>query len=353
MKHMNVTELRPLISPAVLLQDLPITCAIANQVTKTRQQIQAILSGDDDRLLVIVGPCSIHDEQAALEYAARLAEIQDQFEDTLCLIMRVYFEKPRTSIGWKGLINDPGLNQQFDINSGLYKARKLLLDINALGVAAATEFIDVIIPPFLSDCISWGAIGARTTESQIHRQLASGLPMPMGFKNGTTGNVQIAIDAVRAARQAHHYLGITDHGTPAIFQTSGNPHCHVILRGAHDHTNYDAQYVHIIREQLVQSQLPPFLMVDCSHGNSQKDHTRQQQVAASLCQQIATNQRAIAGVMIESHLNAGRQPYQPDVDLKYGVSITDACIDWPQTHTILENLSEAVKVRALVATQRN
>lgn len=345
MNHLNVTELRPLISPAVLVQDLPASESLLQQVHQTRDRIQSILCGHDSRLLVVVGPCSIHDTQAALEYAEKLSQIQDPFAQQLCLVMRVYFEKPRTSQGWKGLINDPLMDYSFDINKGLHLARKLLIDINQLGVACGTEFLDVMIPPFISDLISWGAIGARTTESQIHRQLASSLPMPVGFKNGTTGNVQIAIDAVNAARHPHQYVGITSHGTPAIFMSAGNACGHVILRGASDHTNYDAQHVQAVAEQLQNNHLPGRLMVDLSHGNSQKDHTQQPRVARDVCSQIQQGSQAIAEVMMESHLVAGKQTFQPNTPLEYGVSITDACIGWHETAELLAELAEAVEQR--------
>lgn len=345
MTQLNVTELRPLIAPAVLRKELPTPHEIEQQVITKREQISAILTGQDTRLLVVVGPCSIHDNDAALEYAGRLAALQNQYKEQLCIVMRVYFEKPRTSGGWKGLINDPNLDQSFDINFGLHKARKLLLDINQLGIAAGTEFIDVIIPPFISDLVSWGAIGARTTESQIHRQLASGLPMPVGFKNGTTGNTQIAIDAVRASKLNHQYLGITEYGTPAIFETHGNPYGHIILRGATDHTNYEADKIATITDALLTSGLPPFLMVDCSHGNSNKDHTKQPAVAQAIVDQIAAGNGAIAGVMIESHLTAGKQQYQPGKALTYGQSITDACIDWNSTTDILQRFANSVATR--------
>lgn len=345
MSNLNVTELRPLIAPAVLLHDLPVPETIARQVQNTRNQVSNIISGNDSRLLVIVGPCSIHDSEAALEYAEKLSHLQKQFNEQLCIIMRVYFEKPRTSIGWKGMINDPTMDQRFDINLGLRKARKLLLDINQLGVAAGTEFIDVIIPPFISDLISWGAIGARTTESQIHRQLASGLPMPIGFKNGTAGNFQIAIDAVRAAKLRHHYLGITVHGTPAIFETSGNHNTHIILRGAQTFTNFDQQSIADISTALTNAHLPPYLMVDCSHGNSGKDYQKQPIVAASLCEQIANGNRNISGVMLESHLHGGKQEFHPGKELTYGQSITDSCLSFQQTIPLLEKFADAVHHR--------
>jgi len=346
MANLNVTELRPLVAPALLTQDFPISEAISQQVQSTRAQVSDILSGQDNRLLVIVGPCSIHDCDAALEYAQKLKSVQTQLSEQLCIIMRVYFEKPRTSIGWKGLINDPTLDQRFDINHGLRTARKLLLDINQLGVAAGTEFIDVIIPPFISDLISWGAIGARTTESQIHRQLASGLPMPIGFKNGTTGNYQIAIDAVKATKLSHQYLGITMHGTPAVFQTTGNASGHITLRGATDHTNFDATSIANISQSLIDADLPPYLMVDCSHGNSNKDSAKQPGVATDLCAQIASGNRNIAGVMLESHLKEGKQQYHPGKQLEYGQSITDSCLSWEQTVPILEHFAQAVRLRS-------
>lgn len=335
----RIRELRPLISPIILIEDLPCPAGTEQLIANTRLAAQAIMNGTDSRLLVVVGPCSIHDPQAALEYAEKLSAFAQDFSKELLIIMRVYFEKPRTSIGWKGLINDPKLDNSFDINTGLRLARKLLIDINNLGLPTATEFVDTITPTYLCDLISWGAIGARTTESQMHRELASGLPMPIGFKNGTSGNVQIAIDAVTVARHQHHFLGITRQGSPAIIETQGNPACHIILRGADHYTNFDTASINAIATQLTQHQLSPCLMVDCSHGNSRKNHLAQPAVVEDLCLQIRTGNRYIKGVMLESHLIADRQPLIPNQPLTYGQSITDACLSWQDTIPLLEELA--------------
>ncbi|MDQ2994118.1 MAG: 3-deoxy-7-phosphoheptulonate synthase [Pseudomonadota bacterium] len=339
----RIRELRPLISPIILIEDLPCPLSTQDFIVKTRDQAEAIMNGTDPRLLVIVGPCSIHDPVAALEYATNLARIAHQLKDELLIIMRVYFEKPRTSIGWKGLINDPKLDNSFDINTGLRLARKLLIDINNLGLATATEFVDTITPTYLSDLISWGAIGARTTESQMHRELASGLAMPIGFKNGTSGNVQIAIDAVTVARHQHHFLGITRQGSPAIIETQGNPACHIILRGADHYTNFDAASINAITAQLQHNELQPYLMVDCSHGNSRKNHLAQQDVLQDLCLQIRSGNSHIKGFMLESHLKADRQNLISDNPLIYGQSITDACLSWQDTVPLLEQLAQLKK----------
>jgi len=341
----RTNAISPLISPDILLAELPITPEIATQVARTRREIEAIFSGEDSRLLVVVGPCSIHDPQAALLYASKLQQAREQFATTLCIIMRIYFEKPRTSVGWKGLINDPHLDNSFDINNGLRTARRLLLEINQLGLPAATEFLDTIIPPFISDLISWGAIGARTTESQIHRQLASGQDMPIGFKNSTSGNVQVAINAVRAAMHPHQLLGIDQAGRPTIFSTLGNEHCHVILRGGWHKPNYDAATLAEVQQQLIQDRLPPYLMVDCSHGNSQQIYLQQAAVVNDLCQQIENGNSSIAGTMIESHLVEGNQHFVPGKKLTFGQSITDACLSWDQTLPLLTQLAEVCQSR--------
>ena len=340
----RITELRPLISPIILIEDLPCKEIAAQTVNNARQGAQQIMLNQDPRLLVVVGPCSIHDPDAALAYAEKLAKKAQEFSQELLIIMRVYFEKPRTSLGWKGLINDPKLNNSFDINSGLRLARKLLLDINSMGLAAATEFVDTITPTYLIDLIAWGAIGARTTESQMHRELASGLPMPIGFKNGTSGDVQIAIDAVVVARHQHHFLGITRHGNPAIIETQGNPCGHIILRGGKSQPNYDKKSIELITAELNQHQLPPYLMVDCSHDNSQKNHLAQTAVLTDVCEQIKNGNTSIKGIMLESHLHAGRQQLYPDQPLKYGQSITDPCLSWEQTGPLLEMLAETGKI---------
>ncbi|NKB47027.1 MAG: 3-deoxy-7-phosphoheptulonate synthase [Legionellales bacterium] len=342
---LRIGSLRPLISPAILMEEFPLTDSVIQTITQAREQASDIIHGKDDRLLVIVGPCSIHDPDAALAYAALLAKAQEQFADDLLLIMRVYFEKPRTTVGWKGLINDPELNNTFNINHGLKLARKLLLELNQLGVPAATEFLDTIIPQFICDLVAWGAIGARTTESQIHRELASGLSMPVGFKNGTDGNTQIAIDAIGSSFNPHHFLSVTKHGIPAIVSTTGNPDCHVILRGSKQGTNYQATEVSQVSQQLTQAQLNPHIMIDCSHGNSQKDHTKQAKVTQDISQQLSDGNQTICGVMLESNLVAGQQKLEPGKALTYGQSITDACISWDETLIILQQLAHAIQQR--------
>jgi 3-deoxy-7-phosphoheptulonate synthase len=340
--NIRVKSLRPLISPSLLLHELPITETAANVVANARQQISDILHGKDNRLVVIVGPCSIHDTKAAMDYANRLHKLAIQYKDRLCIIMRVYFEKPRTTIGWKGLINDPDLTGKFDINKGLKTARKLLLDINELGLPTGSEFLDTIIPQYISDLTSWSAIGARTTESQIHRELASGLSMPVGFKNGTTGNIQIAIDAICAANGSHHFLGVSEEGLAAIVSTKGNPDSHVILRGGSLGPNYDAKTIANTIELSHKNNLPKRLMIDCSHGNSQKNYTRQVSVLADVCQQIKNGSQHIFGVMLESNLVEGKQTVTKGKDLVYGQSITDACIGWDQTEHAMQMLSDAL-----------
>ncbi len=314
-------------------------------VEQSRKVSENIMSGKDDRLLVVVGPCSIHDRESALEYAKLLADAREKYAPDLELVMRVYFEKPRTTVGWKGLINDPHLDESFDINTGLKEGRCLLIDILKMGLPTGTEFLDVITPQYIADAVVWGAIGARTTESQVHRQLSSGLSMPVGFKNGTDGGVQIALDAIEAARGQHHFLSVTKEGVAAIVTTRGNDTCHVILRGGKHSPNYDAEAVANVVAQLKAKNLPPYVMIDCSHGNSLKDFRKQPGVAASIAEQIAGGSKAIAGVMIESHLVEGRQDTKPGVPLTYGQSITDACINWNTTVTVLDQLAEAVRKR--------
>lgn len=337
----NIDGLRPLLPPVILMEELPVSDTSADMISRSRNDIGNIFNGGDDRLLVVVGPCSIHDTDAALEYAQRLKKTADQYQQELLIVMRVYFEKPRTTVGWKGLINDPYLDGSFNINQGLRMARKLLIDVAEIGLPTGCEFLDTISPQFFADLVSWGAIGARTTESQIHRELASGLSMPIGFKNGTDGSIQIAIDAIGAASHPHHFLSVTKQGISAIVTTRGNNDCHIILRGSNKGPNYDNTAIREAVELLDKHQLNQQLMVDCSHGNSNKDFSRQPTVAADIGEQIANGSSAIAGVMIESHLLEGNQK-KPDT---YGVSITDACISWETTESVLSGLAEAVKQR--------
>lgn len=342
---LKIDNVKPLIPPAVLMDELPLGNKASETVVNARSQTDSILHGDDDRLLVVVGPCSIHDTVAALDYAERLCKISQTFIDELCIVMRVYFEKPRTTVGWKGLINDPNLDDSFDINSGLRKARNLLLELANMGLPAGTEFLDTISPQFIADLISWGAIGARTTESQIHRELASGLSMPVGFKNGTNGNIQIAMDAIGAACHPHHFLSVTKQGISAIVTTKGNSSCHLILRGGNNGPNYAAKDISSSAKSLRDSNLPHRVMIDCSHGNSNKDHAQQPVVASDVAEQLTSGSQEIFGVMIESHIEEGKQSYSPDKALVYGQSITDACISWHTTEDVLETLAESVKRR--------
>jgi 3-deoxy-7-phosphoheptulonate synthase len=342
---LRITGLRPLIPPAILIEELPVSKEAAYTVATTRKQIEDIVAGRDDRLLVVAGPCSIHDPVAALDYASRLKAYADRLCDTLCIIMRVYFEKPRTTVGWKGFINDPSLDGNFKINHGLRLARQLLLDLATMGMPAGSEFLDTITPQFTADFVSWGAIGARTTESQVHRELASGLSMPVGFKNGTGGTIQIAIDGVRAARHPHSFLSVTKQGIAAIVSTAGNESCHIVLRGSNRGPNYDGDDVDEACQALRQAGLPPHLMVDCSHGNSHKNYRRQPEVAHAVCEQIASGSHNICGVMMESHLVEGRQDHDKGEPLTYGQSITDACISWETTVPLLEAFATAVEKR--------
>ncbi|MFT3991936.1 MAG: 3-deoxy-7-phosphoheptulonate synthase [Luteolibacter sp.] len=343
---LRITSLQPLISPAVLEYYQPLTEAASELVASTRAQADAILKGEDDRLLAVVGPCSIHDPKAAIDYANRLKAEAERLKDDVLIVMRVYFEKPRTTVGWKGLINDPNLDDSFDINHGLRIARGLLLDLANMGIPAATEFLDTISPQYIADLIVWGAIGARTTESQIHRELASGLSMPIGFKNGTSGSIQIALDAIQSSSRPHHFLGVTKQGTSAIVATSGNDSCHLILRGGSDGPNYSKAAIDDVEAKLVKQGLPPYVMIDCSHGNSNKDYRNQPLVARDLAEQISAGSRAIASVMIESNIVAGNQKLVPDLSkLTYGQSVTDACIDWDTTITVLDDLAAAVRTR--------
>ncbi len=343
---LRITGLNPLISPAVLGYYLPITEPASELVAEARAQASAILRGEDDRLLAVVGPCSIHDPEAALEYAAKLKAEAERLKDDVFVIMRVYFEKPRTTVGWKGLINDPHLDGSFDINHGLRVARGLLLDLANMGVPAGTEFLDTISPQYIADLISWGAIGARTTESQVHRELASGLSMPVGFKNGTGGSIQIALDAIQSASRPHHFLSVTKQGVSAIVSTSGNDACHLILRGGKSGPNYEKPAVDAVVAMLEEQNLPPHVMVDCSHGNSMKDYRNQPLVARNLANQVAEGSGAIVAVMIESNLVEGNQKLVPEIDkLVRGQSVTDACLGWDDTVETLDRLAEAVRKR--------
>ncbi|HCX81047.1 MAG: 3-deoxy-7-phosphoheptulonate synthase [Curvibacter sp. RIFCSPHIGHO2_12_FULL_63_18] len=342
----DITVLPP---PEHLIRFFPIRgSAVETLISDTRGAIQAIMAGTDDRLLVIIGPCSIHDPAAALDYARRLKVEREKYKDTLEIVMRVYFEKPRTTVGWKGLINDPYLDESFRIDEGLRIARQLLIEINRLGLPAGSEFLDVISPQYLGDLISWGAIGARTTESQVHRELASGISAPIGFKNGTDGNIKIATDAIQAAAGGHHFLSVHKNGQVAIVQTNGNPDCHVILRGGKT-PNYDAANVAAACADLAKAKLPQTLMVDCSHANSSKQHEKQLDVAKDIAGQISGGSTSIFGVMVESHLNAGAQKFTPGKDdsskLEYGKSITDACLGWDDSIASLDVLSAAVQAR--------
>lgn len=345
----DITVLPP---PEHLIRFFPISgTPVEKLISHTRKTIHNILHGQDDRLLVIMGPCSIHDPVAAMEYARRLRDMREQHKDHLEIVMRVYFEKPRTTVGWKGLINDPYLDGSFRIDEGLRIARQLLIEINRLGLPAGSEFLDVISPQYIGDLISWGAIGARTTESQVHRELASGLSAPIGFKNGTDGNIRIATDAIQAAGRGHHFLSVHKNGQVAIVQTKGNPDCHVILRGGKA-PNYDAASVAAACAELQAAKLPATLMVDCSHANSSKQHQKQMDVAADIAQQIGGGSKQVFGVMVESHIKAGNQKFNPGADdvsqLEYGQSITDACIDWEHSVQLLQTLSDAVQARRKV-----
>jgi len=342
---LRIDELRPLIPPAILMEELPLGEAASAVVSKSRNDIGRVLHGEDDRLITIVGPCSVHDPVAGLDYAQRLAETAKRFEDDLLLVMRVYFEKPRTTVGWKGLINDPRLDGSFQINEGLHRARRFLLDVLELGLPTGTEFLDPISPQFLADLISWGAIGARTSESQVHRELASGLSMPVGFKNGTDGTIQIAIDAIRSAANPHHFLSVTKQGVAAIVSTKGNPDCHVILRGGVSGPNYSADAVAPVVEDLESAGLPGRLMVDCSHANSDKDHLRQPVVVSDLAGQIGEGSRSVCGVMLESFLVDGSQNHESGEEQIYGMSITDKCMSWERTEPLFTELAEAVRKR--------
>jgi 3-deoxy-7-phosphoheptulonate synthase len=343
---LHIAGTDPLVSPAELAAELPATEYHVASVSRGRSQIEAVLRQDDPRLLVIVGPCSIHDERAAMEYAEKLARLEEQVREQVLVAMRVYFEKPRTTLGWKGLIYDPSLDGTFDINSGLRRARQLLLDVTGMGLPAATEFLDPIVPQYLADLVSWTAIGARTTESQTHRQMASGLSMPVGFKNRTDGNSQVAVDAMVAARAPHAFLGIDHDGRTCVMHTTGNPYGHLVLRGGAGQTNFDAASIASAQRELEASGSRPLVMVDCSHANSEKDHTRQALAFRDVIEQRKNGSDGIVGLMLESHLFAGNQPLNGE-ELRYGVSITDACIDWGETETLLNEAADALAGRSL------
>ncbi|MGO8757040.1 MAG: 3-deoxy-7-phosphoheptulonate synthase [Terracidiphilus sp.] len=344
-EDLRIQWTKVVLPPVFLEEELPVTEAASDTIFSTRQQISAILNGQDDRLLVLVGPCSIHDTKAAREYAALLKGAIAEHSADLCLVMRVYFEKPRTTIGWKGLINDPHLDGTFKINDGLRLARHLLIDLAEMGVPTGTEFLDMISPQYIAGLVSWGAIGARTSESQVHRQLVSGVSCPVGFKNATSGDVQVAIDAVLSASYSHTFLGHTHHGQSAIFVTVGNPDCHIILRGGRKSVNYTAPCVAEAAALMERAGIAPRIMVDCSHANSQKDYRRQSVVGHDVAAQVAQGNRNIIGAMIESNLVAGAQKLVPGQPLVYGQSITDACIDWPETRTLLAELAAAGRSR--------
>ncbi len=340
----RITGIQEVIAPRVLHEELPLNEQISETVFHARSAIHHILHGDDDRLVVVVGPCSVHDPDAAREYASRLKKLMNELNENLCIIMRVYFEKPRTTVGWKGLINDPDLDESFQINKGLKLARQLLLDLAQLGVPTGTEFLDLISPQYIADLVSWGAIGARTTESQGHRELASGLSCPVGFKNGTDGGFKVAIDAVKAASHPHVFMSLTKEGRSGIFSTKGNKDCHIILRGGKQ-PNYDTSSIQYAVEKLEKYGIKPQMMVDCSHANSHKDFRCQRDVCQNVAQQISSGETHIMGVMLESNLLEGRQDVTPDQPLAYGQSITDACMSWENTENCLRELADAVKQR--------
>lgn len=341
---LRIRDIKELLPPVALLEKFPATDNAARTVARARDAIHQILQGEDDRLLVVIGPCSIHDPQAAKEYASRLLKLRDELKGELEVVMRVYFEKPRTTVGWKGLINDPYMDGSFQLNDGLRLARQLLLEINDSGLPAAGEFLDMITPQYVADLMSWGAIGARTTESQVHRELASGLSCPVGFKNGTDGTIKVAIDAINAAGSPHCFLSVTKYGHSAIVETSGNADCHIILRGGKE-PNYSTQHVSAVKTGLEKAGLPPQVMIDFSHANSSKQYQKQLEVADDVSAQISGGERGIIGVMIESHLVEGNQSLESGEPLVYGKSITDACIGWSDTDKVLRQLAAAVKQR--------
>jgi 3-deoxy-7-phosphoheptulonate synthase len=342
---LRIDALRPLLPPAILMEELPLGEEASATIAHGREQVQAVLRRRDDRLVAVVGPCSIHDPAAGIEYGRRLRELAEALREDVFVVMRVYFEKPRTIVGWKGLINDPHLDESFRINDGLRRARRLLLDLAEVGLPTGTEFLDPITPQFIADLVSWGAIGARTSESQVHRELASGLSMPVGFKNGTAGSVQLAIDAIRSAAHPHHFLSVTKQGVAAIVSTRGNDDCHLILRGGTSGPNYDAGSIARTVEAMEKSGVAPRIVIDCSHANSDKQHARQPDVARAVAEQIAAGDRSIVGVMLESFLVEGRQDAKPGQPLVFGQSITDSCISWDQTVPVLRDLAAAVRER--------
>jgi 3-deoxy-7-phosphoheptulonate synthase len=345
---LRISRMTELVSPEKLISDLQVSEAAGETVSKARRAIHNVLTGEDDRLVVIVGPCSIHDPRAAREYAQKLKPLAEEIAEDVFVVMRVYFEKPRTTVGWKGLINDPDLNNTFQINKGLHLARELLSDLSEMGLPAGTEYLDLISPQYIADLVSWGAIGARTTESQTHRELSSGLSCPVGFKNGTDGGIQVAIDAIKSASNPHHFLSVTKQGHSAIFQTAGNEDCHVILRGG-SHPNYDMFSVDDTSAMLTKAGLPARIMIDASHSNSRKIPARQIDVARDIATQVARGSRSIFGVMLESNLVEGRQDVVDGQDLTYGQSITDACISWDDTVPILREFAAAVRARRKIS----
>lgn len=340
----RIKEIKELLPPSHIFKDYPVSNRAAQTTYDARQAIHRILHGADDRLLVVIGPCSIHDHDLAMDYAKRLSKEAEKYASDLVVVMRVYFEKPRTTVGWKGLINDPHLDGTYRINEGIRLARRILLEINEMGLPCATEFLDTITPQYTADLIAWGAIGARTTESQVHRELASGLSCPVGFKNGTDGNMRIAVDAIRAASAPHHFLSVTKSGQTAIVSTMGNEDCHVILRGGKE-PNFDAPHVEAACKEIAAAGLAARLMVDFSHGNSRKQFKLQMEVSSDVAAQLAAGEERIMGVMVESHINEGRQDLSPDKPLAYGQSITDACINWEDSLTVLDQLAAAVRAR--------
>ena len=340
-ENLNIVDVFPLTSPKKLKEKLPVSKNAADTVIQARNTIKRVLAGEEKRMLMIVGPCSIHDPEAARDYALRLKKLAVEVSETILIVMRVYFEKPRTTVGWKGLINDPDLDGSHKINKGIELARKILLETNNLGLPCATETLDPITPQYLADLISWSAIGARTTESQTHREMASGLSMPVGFKNGTDGGLNVALNAMNSALQQHHFLGINPEGISSVIQTSGNPHVHLVLRGGNNGPNYDAVSVHIAADALASGGLPKAIMIDCNHANSGKDPSRQELVLRNTIMQIKDGDQSIIGTMIESNINGGNQLIKPK--MKYGVSVTDACLDWENTHRIILDAHTALK----------
>ena len=338
---LRIQAIRPLLPPSILNEEIPMTERVAELVSRTRREVEDCLNGKDDRLVVVIGPCSIHDKDAVIEYAEQLRPLAESHKDDLLIVLRAYFEKPRTTVGWKGFINDPNIDGSFQINKGLRMARELLRDLNEIGLPCATEFLDMTVPQHIADFIAWGAIGARTSESQTHRELASGLSMPVGFKNATDGNVKVAVDAVQAAQIGHWFVGATKDGTTAILQTTGNRACHVILRGGASGPNFSSEHVNAAAALLEKARLPSRVMVDCSHGNSGKAHEKQLEVADDIAKQIEGGSKAIFGVMLESFLVEGRQDWHPHAT--YGQSITDACLGFEQTEIVLERLALAVR----------